>query len=134
MRNGIPSLTELRAHIRKHVWNGRAVVSSDSNRDMFDGMCEYASTSLSELLTGDFGLTGWRLRIRGWYKGEITAIDPASSMSNFKRGDNTRHAHSWVRLPDGRILDPTWWQFTDAPVRMYLFDADDPRFEEDPSA
>lgn len=129
----LPTLSQLRAHIKRHGWNGAWFTRNMSVREVFEGQCEYASTSLSEMLTADNESTGWRLRVRGWYSGEITAIRPSHGASNFKPGDTTRHAHSWVVF-NGKIIDPTWWQFTNARPAIYVFDANDPRFEVDPEA
>jgi hypothetical protein len=133
MGTKIPSLTALRKHIKKHGWNACSG-NTKTLRDMFEGQCEYASTSLSEMLTGDSTSAGWSLRVRGWYCGEITAIRPSDGSSNFKPGSHgTKHAHSWVVF-EGKIIDPTWWQFTDERPKVYVFDANDPRFEIDPEA
>ena len=131
----IPSLTQIRRHIRKNAWNGRDFTSGDSNREVFTGMCEYASTALSEMLTGtgfENGDCDWSLRIRGWYKGDISALltHPHADQSQVAQG---KYMHSWV-VYEGKIIDPTWWQFTDSKPGVYVFDLNDPRFEPDPSA
>lgn len=127
MKNGTPNLTELRKHIRREGWNGGSL--QGSNRDVFAGMCEYASTSLSEMLTGEEG--NWSLRVRGWYTGDCSALrgKPGAQFSETREG----HPHSWVVF-NGKIIDPTWWQFTDAWVKVYEFDLNDPRFVPDESA
>lgn len=129
----IPSLTALRRHIKKFEWNGRWFTRNDSMRDVFEGQCEYAATALSEILTGKDG--NWSLRVRGWYSGAITAIERSDPRARFYSSLRvTKHAHSWVRLPDGTIVDPTWWQFTDDRPKICVFPTNDPRFELDENA
>ena len=48
----VPTLTDIRRHVVNFGWNGRDFTSKMSNGEVFSGMCEYASTSPSELLTG----------------------------------------------------------------------------------
>jgi hypothetical protein len=77
---GIPTLYEIRKHVRAHAWNGQDFEPRDSNYTVFQGQCEYASTAMSEILTGT-GLNGkpvnWSLRVRGWYCGDLTDIKAA---------------------------------------------------------
>lgn len=131
----MPTLTELRRHIRKYGWNGQDFTPKMSHREVFLGQCEYASTSLSELLTG----TGhphrggdWSLRVRGWYSGDLSAIKGSSGCDEhaFTEG---RHCHSWVEFK-GRILDPTFWQFAGERPGVYVFDVGDPRYTRDSEA
>ena len=127
----IPTLREIRRHIKQHAWNGQAFTYRDSNYDVFVGQCEYASTAISEILTGT-GLHGkpvnWSLRVRGWYSGDLSAILGRSGCDEHAR-THGRHCHSWVEY-GGKIIDPTFWQFADDPVRVYVFDLDDPRYDE----
>jgi hypothetical protein len=130
------TLTAIRRHIKKYGWNGQYFSTKESNREAFKGQCAYACDAVSEMITntGRNGVMGdVSLCVRGWYRGEITECHRENPCSNFHPTEN-KHAHSWVRLPDGRILDPTWWQFTDAAAKVYIFPADDPRFEPDESA
>jgi hypothetical protein len=126
----IPTLTQLRQHIRKHGWNGRDFTSRDSNHDVFDGQCEYASTSLSEMLTGK--PMNWSLRVRGWYSGDLSrcANKPGCDKHVFTEA---KHCHSWVEF-EGKIIDPTYWQFAGDTPKIYVFNLDDPRYARDEEA
>lgn len=141
---GIPTLYEIRKHITDHAWNGGECLPQMDNEAVFDGQCEYASTAISEILTG----TGkknrggdWSLRKRGWFKGDLSSIrnrsgcDPNAYASFHCEGAVDKHCHSWVEYK-GKIYDPTFWQFGDEgdEIRVYMFDIGDPRFEEDDKA
>jgi hypothetical protein len=138
----IPTLTDIRRHILRNSWNGRGFESDWSNREVFTGQCEYTSTAMSEILTGT-GINirsrdgkplygNWKYRVRGWYSGDLSAsktrvgCDPCA----FTEG---KHCHSWVEF-GGKIIDPTWWQFADDPVKVYVFELDDKRFTRDKNA
>jgi hypothetical protein len=118
---GIPTLYEIRKHIVEHAWNGGDCLPSMSNEAVFVGQCEYASTAISEILTGT-GKNGkpvdWSLRVRGWYKGDLSASQERHGCDKhaFTHG---KHCHSWVEF-GGRIIDPTYWQFADEPIRVCL--------------
>jgi hypothetical protein len=120
------TLTAIRKHIRRAGWNGRDFIARDSNRDVFFGQCEYASTSVSEMLTGVDGR--WSLRVRGWYTGPVTV---GADWGWHPRGQGV--AHSWV-VYNGKIIDPTWWAFENAKPAVYVFEANDPRFVADDNA
>jgi hypothetical protein len=134
----VPTLRELRQHIRRNAWNGRDFSSADSNFDVFSGQCEYASTSMSEILTGtrhvrfNQGGPDWSLRVRGWFSGDMSLAKQHYACDDhvFKFG---KHCHSWVQYK-GVIIDPTFWQFAGDPVRVYVFSLDDPRFHRDKDA
>jgi hypothetical protein len=132
---GIPTLYEIRKHITEHAWNGDECLPSMTNEQVFDGQCEYASTAISEILTGTgkgFGGGNWSHRVRGWYGGDLSAIKSCSGCddSAFTEG---KHCHSWVEF-GGKIIDPTWWQFAGDEVRVYVFELGDPRFVRDENA
>jgi len=134
---GIPTLYEIRKHITDHAWNGDECLPSMTNETVFNGQCEYASTAISEILTGTgkgFGGGDWSLRKRGWFKGDLSSIKMSSGCDNHAYTHN-KHCHSWVEFK-GKIYDPTFWQFGDEgdEVRVYMFDIGDSRFEEDPEA
>lgn len=131
----VPSLTEIRRHVVKFGWNGRDFTSKMSNGDVFAGQCEFASTAVSEMLTG----TGqvhrggdWSLRVRGWFSGDLSAIigEPGCDKNAETEG---RHCHSWVEF-GGKIIDPTFWQFAGERPRVFVFDINDPRFTKDEEA
>lgn len=67
------------------------------------GNCHAIATAI----LNTFPMQGLRL-VRGHYTGYV------SPKSVFRRG--APQQHSWLRLGDGRILDPTRWVFT-APER-----------------
>lgn len=132
---GIPTLFEIRKHITEYAWNGGECLPSMDNELVFEGQCEYASTAISEILTGtgkNFKHVDWSLRIRGWYTGDLSAVknhhacDPNAFTED-------KHCHSWVEY-GGKIIDATWWQFGGDEVRVYVFDLDDPRFIRDKNA
>jgi hypothetical protein len=136
----IPALSDIRRHVKAHAWNGRDFTSRYSHYEVFDGQCEYASTALSEMLTGtgrnQWDIEGrrgpdWSLRVRGLYCGDLTHSKTKSGCDRraFSEG---KHCHSWVEF-GGKIIDPTWWQFTGHPARVYVFPLDDPRFVRDDS-
>lgn len=134
---GIPTLYEIRLHIRAHAWNGQDFEPGTSNYMAFKGQCEYASTTMSEMLTGTGHNThprkiDWSLRVRGWYCGDLSDIkmSPACDEHAFSEG---KHCHSWVEY-QGKIYDPTWWQFAGGEVKVYVFELGDPRFIRDPEA
>ncbi len=128
------TLTAIRKHIKRNAWNGRSFVSSDKNADVFHGMCEYAATAISEMLTDTGGLNNnehadWSLRVRGWYTGQV---EPGTG--DWIRNQNgIGVAHSWVVF-EGKIIDPTCWAFDNSKPRVYIFDANDPRYVPDESA
>src|SRR5271157_4148735 len=136
--SGIPTLLEIRQHIKAHAWNGGECIGSMTNEEVFAGQCEYASTAISEMLTG----TGknatrygdWSLRKRGWFKGDLSSIKNRSGCDRHAFTDK-KHCHSWVEYR-GKIYDATFWQFGDEgdEVRVYMFDIGDPRYEEDDNA
>ena len=131
----IPTLTEIRRHIVRHAWNGRDFESKETNEEVFSGQCEYASTALSEILTGTgFGKkpVDWHLRVRGFYCGDLSYIKRAYGCDPRAFTDG-KHMHSWVEF-GGVIIDPTWWQFAGDPVRVYVFKLNDKRFIRDESA
>jgi len=142
--SGIPTLLEIRQHIKAHAWNGGECIGSMTNEEVFSGQCEYASTAISEILTGT-GHNGepvdWSLRKRGWFKGDLSSIrnrsgcDPHAFASFHTEGVEDKHCHSWVEYR-GKIYDATFWQFGDEgdEVRVYMFDVGDPRYEEDDNA
>jgi len=73
----IPTLMEIRQHINANAWNGQAFTSHMTHRDVFAGECEYASTALSEMLTGtgkNLKSVSWKYRVRGLYSGDLSAI------------------------------------------------------------
>jgi len=129
--NGISlSLYAIRQHITEHAWNGDECTPGMDNEGVFYGQCEYASTAISEMLTGT-GKNGkpvnWSLRKRGWYSGEN------SGCGNWTTNDHGHIAHSWVVF-EGKIIDPTWWAFGEGETRVYIFEANDPRYVEDDNA
>jgi len=132
---GIPTLREIRLHIMKHAWNGGECEPRMDNEQVFGGQCEYASTAISEILTGT-GLRGkpvdWSLRVRGWYSGDLSAITARSACDEHAFSEG-RHPHSWVEY-NGKIYDATYWQFAGDEVRVYVFELDDPRFSRDPNS
>jgi hypothetical protein len=131
---GIPTLYEIRRHIHEHAWNGDECLPSMTNEQVFAGQCEYASTAISEILTGT-GKNGkpvdWNLRVRGWYTGDLGGIRSRYGCDGHVA--NGKHCHSWVEH-GGKIIDATWWQFAGGEVRVYVFELGDPRFVRDESA
>ena len=83
---------------------------------MLQGKCWHAAMVLANLTGGQ--------HVRGFYHGEITRLDGFLRLSLEPDGSMQ---HSWVEK-DGKILDPTWWAFTNAPLKIYTFAADDPRY------
>lgn len=132
----IPTLTDIRRHVKKHAWNGRDFTSKTSNREVFEGMCEYASTALSEMLTNTGKNSGeendWSLRVRGWFSGDLSAILASPGCDSHATTEG-RHCHSWVEF-GGKIIDPTFWQFAGERPRVFVFDINDPRFTKDEEA
>jgi hypothetical protein len=131
----IPTLTEFRQHIRKYGWNGQYFTSKMSNEMVFAGQCEYASTSLSELLTGIGNVHqagDWSLRVRGWFSGDLSAILDSPGCDEHAKTEG-KHCHSWVEF-EGKIIDPTFWQFAGERPRVFVFDINDPRFTKDEEA
>jgi hypothetical protein len=132
----VPTLKEIRQHIKKHAWNGTDFTSRDSNSTVFLGQCEYASTAISEMLTGTGkntkGGNDWSLRKRGWYSGDLSGIMTRSSCDPHARS-HSKHCHSWVEYK-GLLIDPTWWAFADDSVRVYVFEVGDPRYTYDDGA
>ena len=132
---GIPTLKEIRMHVQKHAWNGGECLPRMDNEAVFKGQCEYASTAISEILTGT-GLHGdpvdWRYRVRGWYSGDLSLIKTSSGCDShaFTQG---KHCHSWVEYA-GKIIDPTFWQFAGGEVKVYVFELSDPRYSSGPDA
>lgn len=59
----------------------------------------------------DAGLVKGRA-VYGIYTGPV-------SESSYFSGDRPGHRHGWVKLKDGRVLDPTRWVFEDVPP--YIF-------------
>jgi hypothetical protein len=135
---GIPTLREIRLHIMEHAWNGGECLPSMSNESVFKGQCEYASTAMSEMLTGtgknSDKAVDWSLRVRGWFKGDLSLIMNHISCDShaFVEGDR-KHCHSWVEYK-GKIYDPTFWQFAGDEVKVYVFELNDPRFVRDDDA
>lgn len=131
---GIPTLYEIRKHITDHAWNGDDCLPGMSNEDVFSGQCEYASTAVSEMLTGT-GKNGkpvnWSLRVRGWYYGDLSVI--ADQPGCDRHVASGKHCHSWVEY-NGKIIDPTFWQFAGDEVRVYIFEVGDPRYVKDSTA
>lgn len=128
----IPTLKEIRQHVRKHAWNGGECTPDMSNYDVFVGQCEYASTAISEMLTGtghNAKPVDWSLRIRGWYSGDLSAVKERSGCDPHVFTDG-KHCHSWVKFK-GLIIDATYWQFAGDAVRVYVFKANDPRYTRD---
>jgi hypothetical protein len=131
----IPTLTDIRRHVKAHAWNGQYFTASMGHHEVFVGQCEYASTAMSEILTGT-GKNGkpvnWSLRVRGFYCGDLSEakIRLLCDERAFTEG---KHCHSWVEF-GGKIIDPTWWQFAGDPVGVYVFELDDPRFIRDKDA
>jgi len=135
--SGIPTLYEIRKHIDEHAWNGGDCLPEMSNESVFAGQCEYASTAISEILTGtgkNSKPVDWSLRKRGWFKGDLSSIKCSSACDKHAFTEN-KHCHSWVEYK-GKIYDPTFWQFGDDgdEVRVYVFDVGDPRYEIDDNA
>jgi len=131
----IPTLREIRQHIKQHGWNGRDFTAQMCNYFVFEGMCEYASTAVSEMLTGTgqkFRGGDWSLRIRGWYKGDLSAIKMRHGCDRHAFS-HAMHCHSWVEYK-GVIIDPTFWQFADDPVKVYVFNLGDHRYVPDDNA
>ena len=114
---GVPTLSELAKHIRGEItpWFS----SKERLRDAFYGKCDTVAIWLADMVGGR--------KVRGWYTGHISA-DMDNTMNKAKH-----HAHSWVEK-DGKIYDPTWWAFTDAKPRIYVFPIGDPRYVEDEDA
>jgi hypothetical protein len=125
------SLYTIREHITNHAWNGGECTPEMDNEGVFFGQCEYTATAVSEMLTGT-GKNGkpvdWHLRKRGWYSGPSD-----SCFGNWTTNKQGHVAHSWVVF-EGKIIDPTWWSFEGEEVRVYVFDATDPRYTEDDNA
>lgn len=133
----IPTLSEIREHVVKHAWNGKHFGPDDTNEEVFWGECEYASTALSEMLTGtgkNFHNVDWSFRVRGWYKGDLEGIKGTSRCDDHAYDEaDPKHCHSWVEFR-GKIIDPTWWVFANETPGIYVFDLDDPRYVRDPEA
>lgn len=133
---GIPTLYEIRKHITEHAWNGDECLPSMSNESVFAGQCEYASTAMSEILTGTglgHGGGDWSHRVRGWYSGDLSQIRNSPHGVDEHVFTHDKHCHSWI-VWKGKIYDPTFWQFAGDEVRVYVFELDDPRFTPDPKA
>jgi len=62
-----------------------------------------------------YGLYMGPVSSRGYYKGRA------------KRGF---HRHGWIRLEDGRIMDPTRWSFENQPPYVYVIREPEPDAEE----
>ena len=71
---------------------------------------------LAQLIDGEY--------VRGFYVGPITTRRQFAQMS--RESDGTMQ-HSWVEK-DGKILDPTWWAFSDAKLSVYEFNVSDERY------
>lgn len=131
---GIPTLYDIRKHITEHAWNGGECLPNMCNEDVFVGQCEYASTAISEMLTGT-GKNGkpvdWSLRVRGWYHGDLSGIRLRPGCDH--HAAEGKHCHSWVEYGN-KIIDPTFWQFAGDEVRVYIFEVGDPRYVIDPTA
>jgi len=132
------SLYTIREHITNHAWNGGECLPDMDNEGVFFGQCEYAATAVSEMLTrtgknipykgvGRYTSVKWHLRKRGWYTGT------SEGCANWTTNEQGHIAHSWVVF-NGKIIDPTWWAFGDGETRVYVFDANDPRYVEDDNA
>ncbi len=133
--SGVPTLKEIRMHIQAHAWNGGECEPRMTNEQVFYGQCEYASTAISEILTGTglgFGGGDWSLRVRGWYSGDLSEVKGHFGCDGHVL-THGKHCHSWVEWK-GKIIDPTWWQFAGGDVRVHVFELDDPRYERDPDA
>lgn len=78
-------------------------------RELLQGHCCHAAMLLVQLVGGTY--------MRGFYAGPITRPDPFLQQSLERDGSCQ---HSWVEKDD-QILDPTWWQFTDAKLGIYIF-------------
>jgi hypothetical protein len=132
---GIPTLLEIRQHIKANAWNGGECIGSMTNEEVFIGQCEYASTAISEMLTGTglgHGGGDWSLRKRGWYSGDLSASKERSGCDPhaFLHG---KHCHSWVEYK-GMIYDATYWQFANEPIMVYAFPIGDSRYTIDEQA
>lgn len=86
------------------------------SREALQGRCHEAATLLAELVDGT-------LR-RGFYAGEM---DTKRLFLRLSLEPDGTLGHSWVEK-DGKILDPTWWAFTDARLGIYVWDVSDPRY------
>lgn len=54
--------------------------------------------------------------VYGHWLGGVATMAPAFA----SRGRNPFVAHGWIRLPDGRVLDPTRWVFEAADPYLYV--------------
>ena len=80
------------------------------------GKCPHAAKVLADLIEGEV--------LRGFYHGHI---DLSNVFHRISVEPNGSMHHSWVEK-DGRIYDPTFWQFEDAPLGIYVWDVTDPRY------
>ena len=119
----IPTLSKVRTYVKKNrisgCWDSWKRKNGDSVENFFAGNCHHASNALSEMLVGSR-----RLVTRGWYTDTEALKDDPTWIRN-KEG---HIGHSWVEY-EGKIIDPTWWAFHPGePVKVYVFDIDDPRY------
>lgn len=112
---GVPTLKELDEYMRIQMipWYS----SGESFRDAYYGNCDKVSVWLAAMIDGT--------KVRGWYMG------PIAGMSSVNKAGH--HAHSWVEK-NGKIYDPTWWAFNGEKPKVYVFNADDPRYTTDEDA
>lgn len=65
------------------------------------------------------------LLLRGLVSGELVCghflgkVGAESRFSDGELDDNDAYTHGWIRLPDGRILDPTRWVFEGTKPYLY---------------
>jgi hypothetical protein len=78
----------------------------------WEGNCFAIACVVAELLGGRASA------VYGHYTGPV---DPGGYWSPAPHGF---HQHGWVRLPDGRVLDPTRWSFENVEPYLYLGEAD----------
>src|SRR5258705_12086563 len=85
-------------------------------RKALSGKCAHAARILAALVDGEYR--------RGFYHGTINYSDPYRRMSVEPNGSMQ---HSWVEK-HGKIYDPTFWAFEDAPLGVYVWDVTDTRY------
>ena len=119
----IPQLPKLRTYVKKNNirgdWNYWKRPNGNPIENFFAGNCHFASNALSEMLVGNKTLV-----VRGWYT-DTKALDGDPTWICNEEG---HIGHSWLEY-EGKIIDPTWWAFHPGePVKVYVFEGNDPRY------
>lgn len=86
-------------------------------RKALSGKCPHAARVLAVLIGGEYR--------RGFYQGKI---DYSDVFRRITIEPNGTMQHSWVEK-DGRIYDPTYWQFDDDALGVYIWEASDSRYK-----